>query len=760
MSFVTEILMPGFLPRRFAPLLAILLLAPHGLRADDAGAASSPPGDGLAQRLAREARDSLVLITVNGRDSQQMQLGAGFIISADGLIATNAHVIGEGRPISVKLADERTFEATAVHAWDRHLDLAVIRVEADGLKPLALADSQDVQQGEPVVALGNPHGLRNSVVAGVVSGVREFDEQKMLQLAIPVEPGNSGGPVLDGRGRVVGVVTRKSAISDNLAFAVESNTLKTLLDKPNPVPIARWMTIGRLDPRRWKPLLGADWRQHAGRIQVAGAGAGFGGRSLCLWQEEPPELPFEIAVTVRLDDESGAAGLVFQSDGGDRHYGFYPSAGNLRLSRFEGPVVFTWQVLADVPSEHYRPGEWNRLKVRLEKGKILCYVNDHLAIESTDDELPRGKVGLAKFRDTKAEFKQFQVAKEIPQSALSAERLADIETMLDALPRLDEIGERDFAPLADAAAPAAQLLRDRAAELDEKAQELRRLAEDVHTQAIVTRLVDVLDGREDGGLARAALLVALLDDGEIDIESYLHTLDRMAGEIRQSLPEDSDEAARLAALTRYLFEENGFHGSRTNYYHRANSYLNQVIDDREGLPITLSLLFMELGRRLELKIEGVGLPGHFVVRHVPAEGEPQLIDVFEGGKPMPREKAEAQALASAGRPLTEDDLKAADERAIIVRMLGNLLGVAQEKDDKEAMLRYLEAIVAVRPDAAQERGLRAILRQQTGRRAAALADLDWFLENQPEGIDLDRIRQMREFFESEPRRVQRQVNDR
>jgi regulator of sirC expression with transglutaminase-like and TPR domain len=318
--------------------------------------------------------------------------------------------------------------------------------------------------------------------------------------------------------------------------------------------------------------------------------------------------------------------------------------------------------------------------------------------------------------------------------------------VLDALPRLSEIGEVDFAPLADAA-PASQLLRDRAAALEEKAQELRRLADDVHTQAVVRRLVDVLDRREEGGLAKAALLVALLDDGEIDLDSYLHTLDRMAGEVRQSLPENADEAARLAALTRYLFEENGFHGGRTNYYHRANSYLNQVIDDREGLPITLSLLFMELGRRLDLKIEGVGLPGHFVVRHVPAEGKPQLIDVFEGAKAMSRREAETLALASAGRPLTEDDLKAADERAIVVRMLGNLLGVAQEKDDKEAMLRYLEAIVAVRPDAAQERGLRAILRQQTGRRAAALADLDWFLEHQPPGIDLDRIREMREYFE-------------
>jgi serine protease Do len=728
-------------------LLALLLAAPASLADDEAAPKKKPAEETPAERLAREARDSVTLITVAGRDSQRLQLGAGFIISEDGLIATNAHVIGEGRPITVQLADERKFQATAVHAWDRHLDLAVIRIDAQGLKPLMLADSSEVDQGEPVVVVGNPHGLRHSVVGGVISGIREFDEQKMLQLAIPVEPGNSGGPVLDGQGRVLGVVTRKSAVSENLAFAVESNTLKSLLEKPNPVPMERWLTIGRLDRRRWKPLFGADWRQQAGRIQVEGTGNGFGGRSLCLWQEPPPEMPFEAAVAVKLDDEAGAAGLVFHSDGGDLHYGFYPSNGKLRLSRFDGPVVFAWQVLAEVPSEHYRPGEWNRLKVRVEEGKIACYVNDRLVIESDDDQLTAGKVGLAKFRETKAEFKRFQVAKEISDAGLSPERLAELAARVEALPPLASLQPEDLGPLKEDAAPASQLLRARADELEEKAAELRRLAGEIHTQAVAARLANVVDNERDKGLAKAALLIALLDDSEVDVEAYLRALERMAEEIRSSLPDDADEAARLAALTDYLFQQNGFHGSRTNYYHQANSYLNQVIDDREGLPITLSVLFIELGWRLDLNIEGVGLPGHFVVRHVPEEGEPQLIDVFDGGKPMSRREAEMRVLAYAGRQATEDDLAAADERAIVVRMLANLLGVAQERDDKEAMLRYLEAIVAVRPDAVQERGLRAIIRQQTGRRDAALADLDWFLEHRPEGLDLDRIREMRNVFE-------------
>src|SRR5204862_7877573 len=112
------------------------------------------------------------------------------------------------------------------------------------------------------------------------------------------------------------------------------------------------------------------------------------------------------------------------------------------------------------------------------------------------------------------------------------------------------------------------------------------------------------------------------------------------------------------ALNKYLFTERGFHGSRGDYYNRSNSYLSEVIDDREGLPITLSVLYIELARRLGVKIEGVGLPGHFVVRHVPAKGEPALIDVYEGGTAMTRDEAAKKVKEFTGRELRDDYLAA------------------------------------------------------------------------------------------------------
>src|SRR5207248_2193240 len=135
----------------------------------------------------------------------QQGLGTGFVIDKNGLIATNLHVIGEARPVAVHTADGKPLTVKSIHASDRALDLAILRVDATDLTALTLATEQPAV-GEAVVVMGNPRGLKHSVVSGVVSGLREIDERKMIQLAIPVEAGNSGGPVLDMQGRVVGIV--------------------------------------------------------------------------------------------------------------------------------------------------------------------------------------------------------------------------------------------------------------------------------------------------------------------------------------------------------------------------------------------------------------------------------------------------------------------------------------------------------------------------------------------------------------------------
>ena len=745
--------------RRWLALPLALLLATTSRAAEPEQAAApeaanaSPAGETFESvaELAQKARDSIVVITVTGRDGATQGLGTGFIISSDGLIATNLHVIGEARPISIQTAKGETLKVTGIHATERSRDLAILRVDAKDLPTLELADSDKLVDGQSVVVMGNPHGLKHSVVSGVISGKREISDRTMIQLAMPVEPGNSGGPVLDMQARVCGIVTMKSLVTDNLGFAATVNDLKPLLEKPNPVPLERWLTIGALDSREWQPIGGARWHQRAGRILVDGLGQGFGGRSLCLAKAEAPTTPFELAVRVKLGDEAGAAGLVFHSDGEDRHYGFYPTNGKLRLSRFDGPDVFSWAVLEEKASAAYRPGEWNRLKVRIEKDRLLCYVNGELVIESTDTGRTSGRIGLVKFRETQGEFKHFEFGDKLNDLQPTPEQAEALAAEIEKLPPLEELKLSELAALQSEPATSVEALRKRAADLQGRAEELRRIASDVYMQSVIAELRTLVQKAAGEGqeidLLQASLTIARLDEEDVDVQAYLKQVDRMAEEIKAKLPPDADESAKLAAMNQYLFVDNGYHGSRTDYYNRANSYLNRVIDDREGLPITLSVLYLELGKRLGLKLEGVGLPGHFVVRHIPAAGESRLIDVFEGGETLSRSDAEKKVLESTGQPATEDHFRATTTRQILQRMLQNLLGVAQSKPDRDAMLRYVEAMLAIDDSLVRERGLRAIVRFETGRNAAAIADLDWFIENEPVGIDLEQISAMRRFFE-------------
>ena len=122
-------------------------------------ASAEEPKAKTAEELAEPVKPSLCVVTTRGREAKREGLGTGFVVSADGLIATNVHVIGEGRPIAVEFADGKKYDATAVHAHDQKRDLAIIKIDAKGLKPLPLGDSDALKDGQSVVAFGNPKGL-------------------------------------------------------------------------------------------------------------------------------------------------------------------------------------------------------------------------------------------------------------------------------------------------------------------------------------------------------------------------------------------------------------------------------------------------------------------------------------------------------------------------------------------------------------------------------------------------------------------------
>lgn len=727
----------------------IVLIVPLALlplvRGDDPAEAND---DASFESLIEQIRPSMATIQVNGRDGDQIQMGSGFVVDAEGLIATNFHVIGEGRPFTVEMTSGRKLRVTGVEASDPTMDLMLVRVDVEDkpLPALELSDLDAPAQGTRVLAFGNPLGLRDSVVAGIVSAVRNVEGRQLIQLAMPVRPGNSGGPLVDASGIVRGIINMKSAIDDHLGFAIPVRQLAALRDNPNPIGIDRWVRLGRINQQRWTPLFGATWQERGGLVTARGLGSGFGGRSLCLSTEPTTEAPVEIAVQVRLDDEAGAAGLAFHSNGEHRHYGFYPTGGRLRLTCFKGPSVYSWQVLEELESEHYLPKQWNRLRVRIESGRLKCFVNGHLVIESTDTQLTSGKIGLVKFRDTNPDFKSFEFGDQIQPQSLSEETdklLAKIVGNDDELSMVDHAQLTELGKSSDAVS---RELNRQAIELEDRADQLRRLAKDVQLAPTLDQLAKVMsdDTDRDLRLLRATLLIAQIDNPDINVDFYVRRVDEMAEEIRKDLEEDADATTRRDAMHQYLFEENGFYGGRAEYGHPANSHLNRVIDDREGLPITLSILYMELGRRLGLSIEGVGLPGHFVVKHVIDDDHEQLVDVFERGKLLSTLDAAKIVAGYRRQPMTDDDLRAQTEVEIVSRVLQNLIGFASDQQDSASIHRYCEALVTVSPDSAQARMMRSQFRAMTDRRAGAIADLDWLIENDPPGFNRASAMQLRE----------------
>ncbi len=705
-----------------------------------------PPKPKTTADLAESIAPSLIKITQIGREGTD-GIGSGFIVSADGLIATNLHVIGEARRLQVEMHDGSTHDVTEVYGTDAHHDLSLLKIDAKNLKSLPLGDSSRVRQGESVVAMGAPEGLGFSIVQGVLSATREIDGNEMLQVAIPIEKGNSGGPLLNTQGQVIGLLTLKHIKTDNLGFAMPVNALKELIKKPNPVPMSRWLTIGALNPKLWRTHLGAQWTQHAGVIHVDQPGNGFGGRALCLSSKKAPGGGFEAAVSVRLDDEGGAAGLAFCSDGGDRHYGFYPSGGKLRLTRFDGADVYSWTILADVPSDAYKPGEWNTLRVRVEPEKIICFVNGKRVIESGDTGLRGGVAGLCKFRTTAADFRHFRVGDDLTEKpldeGLATKIRSDIKAGLSDASTDDQILNK----LLVNPAAARQIISEQRKQHEEETARLREIERELHRRMMTRDILAELGKPEpEINLLRCTLLLARHDNPEIDIAAYMNDFRDMVADLKEDPEIKKGTIPAVKRLNRYLFEENGFHGSRSDYESRSNSYMNEVLDDREGLPITLSVLYIELASNLGVQgVFGVPLPGKFMVGYRDGpEGELHLLDVFDKGSEFTVEQAAVQL-----GELPPESLVAAKKRDIILRMLRNLLGVLfDEARPPRESLPYLDLVLAIDPKAATERLTRAQLRQRLGEKAAAREDVGWLIQNFPEDGPPELIQQLDRWMQS------------
>lgn len=184
-----------------------------------------------AQQIAKKVFRSTVLLVMEDAGGQPVSLGSGFFVR-EGEIASNLHVVEGALRGYAKIVGEKTkYDIEGITGIDPDRDLVLLRISARGTSPLSLGNSDTVQVGEPVYAVGNPQGLEGTFSQGIVSSIREVGSDKLLQITAPISPGSSGGPVLNSKGEVMGVSVATFRGGQNLNFAIPSNYLRVLLSK-------------------------------------------------------------------------------------------------------------------------------------------------------------------------------------------------------------------------------------------------------------------------------------------------------------------------------------------------------------------------------------------------------------------------------------------------------------------------------------------------------------------------------------------------
>ena len=246
---------------------------------------------------------------------------------------------------------------------------------------------------------------------------------------------------------------------------------------------------------------------------------------------------------------------------------------------------------------------------------------------------------------------------------------------------------------------------------------------------------------EDFRLAEGALLIALEAYPDLDVDACLRRLDGMAETISARLGLELEPRRIVLHINACLFKEQGFRGNPRDYYDTRNSFLNEVLDRKVGIPITLSVVYLDIGRRIGLPVNGVGLPGHFVVQYG-AQPEPFYIDPFHSGKILSEQDCAARVAQIYGQdlPWQESYLDAVSDLHILARVLNNLKVIYVRKGAHELALGAVERLVLLKPDVPSEIRDRGLLRAQLGQLRRALEDLTTYLEACPEAPDAPAMR--------------------
>lgn len=244
-------------------------------------------------------------------------------------------------------------------------------------------------------------------------------------------------------------------------------------------------------------------------------------------------------------------------------------------------------------------------------------------------------------------------------------------------------------------------------------------------------------------LLRAALTIARTQYPQLDIDSYIYRVDAIARRVAARIRDIGDIAQTIYALNTVLFKEEQLCGNRENYYDPRNSFLNDVLDHRLGIPITLALIYMEVARRIGFPLFGVGMPGHFLLKHYDVEGRQVLIDAFNSGHILSARdcRQRLQEIYDGQLTFQPEFLMSVSRRQMLTRILNNLKTIYLSTRNFRKALPIVDLILVIYPRSPEDVKQRALLRYSLGQMRGAIEDLDDYLKMSPEASDADEIRQ-------------------
>jgi regulator of sirC expression with transglutaminase-like and TPR domain len=237
-------------------------------------------------------------------------------------------------------------------------------------------------------------------------------------------------------------------------------------------------------------------------------------------------------------------------------------------------------------------------------------------------------------------------------------------------------------------------------------------------------------------LAKAALYIAQEEYPDLDPEEYLNALDTMAAELEERLPRQRYPLKIIDSINQYLYQDLRFAGNKQNYYDPRNSFLNHVIEQRLGIPITLSLIYLEVARRVDFLMVGVGMPGHFLIRPDIEEME-IFVDAFNDGEVMFIQDCQERLtqLYQQSVILKPEFLPTVTNRQFLLRMLTNLKIIYLKYKELEKALAAVERILLLFPGEILELRDRGLICYQLGRYPQAINDLEIYLAHLPNAQD-------------------------